>query len=218
MRRSLLNLPVNDFINQEKEELFSRLEEYSPIDLDSLTVEEQAKTISYRNWLVKQIVFSEFEYVDHLNTLITIFINPLRSLNIISQKEILDLFSNAEELYILHKELLESIEERVNNWSDTQKLGDIFVDMAPSFENYSTYCHNFDFAIQTLERISENQNFKLFLEKSKEHCKLSGIRSYLTLPIRRIPKCILQLEELVKNSWKSHQGFFSFSFFYYFNL
>jgi len=46
-----------------------------------------------------------------------------------TKAEIRKIFSNVEQLLPINKHLKNSIEERVNNWHETQLIGDIFLKM-----------------------------------------------------------------------------------------
>jgi hypothetical protein len=47
----------------------------------------------------------------------------------ILKEDVKNMFANVAHLLPINKVLLESIEQRVNNWTPSQKIGDIFVKM-----------------------------------------------------------------------------------------
>ena len=98
--------------------------------------------------------------------------------------EINQIFSSVDLILNVNDDILASLEERMKNWSDTQLIGDIFLDFvifcgnfffhceihfsqckkAPYLKLYSQYTINYDLAIKTLDNCrSENSKFKDFL-------------------------------------------------------
>jgi len=69
------------------------------------------------------------------------------------------IFSNVESLIEGHTEMLNALGSRLSQWSSEQRIGDIFVEMAPLFEHYCTYCRNHDASMKTLEIYLENGVF-----------------------------------------------------------
>jgi hypothetical protein len=54
------------------------------------------------------------------------------------------LFSDIEVILRMNTLLLDKLSERMNNWSNIQKIGDIFVGMTESFKLYTQYVNNFE--------------------------------------------------------------------------
>ncbi len=59
------------------------------------------------------------------------------------------MFSNVEQLLPINRELLRQIEERVRSWNDTQRIGDVFKQMAPFLKMYNAYGNNYERAVET---------------------------------------------------------------------
>ncbi len=111
------------------------------------------------------------------------FVDPLRkSLSsrhpILSGEKIGLIFSNLSFIRSINGELFSKLSARVEKWSPTQQVGDIFVEMVISFASdiqrfqgdslqysYSSYVNNYDQALKTLSWCQQNEShFAHFLE------------------------------------------------------
>lgn len=108
-----------------------------------------------RRRAVEEIVTTEQSYVRGLQTLCNTFYNPIRltpkslllrkstrndadkaNQRVIAADEIAAIFSNCDTLLGFHEQLLSQLETRFSTWSDVQKIGDIFLQMAPFLKMY----------------------------------------------------------------------------------
>ena len=62
------------------------------------------------------------------------------------------LFSNVHVVIPLNQQLLEELTERVNNWSESQKVGDIFLKIAPYFKLYNEYSNNYEASLECFDQ------------------------------------------------------------------
>ncbi|KAF0527764.1 Dbl-likey domain-containing protein [Gigaspora margarita] len=188
------------------------------------TPEEIAARNRKREAAVSEILNTERRYVDGLEKLVNIFLLPLREIcqktsqkngllsikPIASLEDIAALFGNIEQLLILHKSLLKSLEDRYRTWSPDEKISDIFLQTAPFLKMYIIYLKSFPRAIATMERLNKNsKEFKKFLSSCQSKQELGGLtfNSFLSLPIQRIPRYKLLLEALLKHTDESHPDF-----------
>jgi len=160
-----------------------------------------------RSKVAHEILNSELNYIKSLDILKTVFLDPLRE-SLSSNKPILGLekigliFSNIEFIRSINGELYTGLKARIDNWSPTQKLGDLFVEMAPGLQYaYSHYVNNYDQALKTLSYCQEKESsFNAFLEKNRKHPTYGtlSIGSFLIAPVQRLPRYELLLKEMVK--------------------
>ncbi|CAG8597369.1 8848_t:CDS:2, partial [Cetraspora pellucida] len=190
----------------------------------SPTPEEIAARNRKREAAVSEILTTERKYVDGLEKLVNFFLLPLREIcqktsqkngllsikPIASLEDISALFGNIEQLLILHKSLLKSLEDRYRSWSPAEKISDIFLQTAPFLKMYIIYLKSFPRAIATMERLNKtSKEFKKFLLSCQSKQELGGLtfNSFLSLPIQRIPRYKLLLEALLKHTDESHPDF-----------
>lgn len=94
--------------------------------------EEKAKHERLRASVAAEILSSERTYVSQLETLIEVFLTPLRSLTqgtsgseIIDAEDVDNIFSNIQIIYGFNKEFLTALEGRLETWTDAQCIGDV---------------------------------------------------------------------------------------------
>lgn len=80
------------------------------------------------------------------------------------EKQIVGIFSSIEIIYSLNMELFQRLEERRNNWNESQKIGDIFLTLGPMFKMYREYCQNFENAVKLLQELSLKKRWKDWLD------------------------------------------------------
>jgi hypothetical protein len=183
------------------------------------------KIIHIRNKVAAEIVSSEETYVHNLRVLIGTYVNPLRSVAssmspILTHDELNKIFSNVEGILSLSEELLNSLKERLKNWNTQQRIGDVFLKLVSFFKIYSHYCENYAKSIQFIkEKTKENPQFVKFLDTAYSVIEKEGVdeskggkmdltlSSFLIMPIQRIPRYILLLQEMKKYTWDYHPDF-----------
>lgn len=171
----------------------------------------RVKCESFRKKVVNEILETELTYVSHLKILMEFFYEPLLT-NSNSQKpmmsieEFKSIFSSLDIIKSYNEQLLSNITPRIENWSPTQKIGDIFVEMAGFLKVYTNYVSNYSHAIQTLGICKKRERVRQFFEENemKERTTIHSFNSILVMPVQRIPRYFILLKELEKHTWKDH--------------
>jgi hypothetical protein len=125
----------------------------------------------------------------------------------LSNEHITAIFSNIDILYNFCKELVHLLNERMKSWTAQSKLGDIFLRLAPFLKSYSEYTKNYDSARVLLGRLqASHPKFRAFIanRKSIQTSKNLDLPSLLIMPVQRLPRVILLLQELKKNTPDNH--------------
>lgn len=155
--------------------------------------------------------------MESLETLVRLYITPLQESlardnpPILSQTDLSTLFSNINVLAGLNRNFLRDLSERLKSWDNaTTQIGDIFLGFAPFFKMYTSYCGNHDTATEALKRIEkDNRKFRELIEANLGRPENKGLSlaSYLIMPIQRIPRYKLLLDELLRNTGESHPDY-----------
>ncbi|XP_059537938.1 FYVE, RhoGEF and PH domain-containing protein 6 isoform X2 [Myotis daubentonii] len=106
------------------------------------------------------------------------------------------------QLYELNRDLLKELEERVSNWTEQQRIADIFVKKGPYLKMYSTYIKEFDKNIALLdEQCKKNPGFAAVVREFEmsPRCANLALKHYLLKPVQRIPQYRLLLTDYLKN-------------------
>jgi hypothetical protein len=170
---------------------------------------------SLRTNLVKEMLNTEQFYLQCLNTLVKIYLLPLRETGIrnaqeafISLEDVRIIFGSVEVIYNINMEFCKKLEEKVNTWSSHQKIGSVFLSIGQFLKVYTQYINNYNQAASRLEECKKNKLFAQFLLDCKSLPKVElELSSYLIMPIQRIPRYQLLLDGLVKATPKDHPDY-----------
>ncbi|KAJ1921367.1 hypothetical protein H4219_000684 [Mycoemilia scoparia] len=167
--------------------------------------------------ITREILSTEKSYVNGLLLIEKVFLTPLLNTltspnPILTRKGIRRLFANFPDIINFNKTLLLSLEERLENpeapWNpEADCIGDIFVNMAPFMKMYSLYVRNFHSVLSELGSwISDNMAFSQFLKEAnkKPECQGLDFQSYMLLPVQRIPRYKMLLNDLLKHTPEGH--------------
>jgi hypothetical protein len=154
-------------------------------------------------------------YLQCLNTLVKIYLLPLRETGIrnaqeafISLEDVRIIFGSVEVIYNINMEFCKKLEEKVNTWSSHQKIGSVFLSIGQFLKVYTQYINNYNQAASRLEECKKNKLFAQFLLDCKSLPKVElELSSYLIMPIQRIPRYQLLLDGLVKATPKDHPDY-----------
>ncbi|KAL6041590.1 RhoGEF domain containing protein [Balamuthia mandrillaris] len=163
-----------------------------------------------RKKIAQEIYDSEKSYVQSLRTIVEVFIEPLREKKAdapITTDERKRIFGEIEVIKGYQEELLTDLGTRVNTWSIDQRLGDIFKNMVSFLKVYTSYVNQFDQAILLLgQLLAERESFRALMTylENKKQCRGLKLNSFLIMPVQRIPRYVLLLQDLVKNTYADH--------------
>ncbi|KAL6071132.1 guanine nucleotide exchange factor 9 [Balamuthia mandrillaris] len=170
------------------------------------------KLHKYRTLIVQEMLATERSYLQQLKQVIDVFLNPLKEAAqqgrpLLGESETKIIFSKIEVIFQINTELSEALAERVEkNWFPNQLIGDIFIKRAGLLNVYSDYAIHFGEAINLLETYKKSSRFSMFVEKGMKDLGMEGVKigTLLVVPIQRIPRYQLLLQDLLKHTWKDH--------------
>ncbi|KAI9104423.1 hypothetical protein DFS34DRAFT_603098 [Phlyctochytrium arcticum] len=172
------------------------------------------KNVKLRLMIVNEMLDTEASYVKGLLTIHKEFMIPLKeemyhSSSVISRRDYDTIFRYIDEIMAFNQLLLDDLVERIAFWHFEQVLGDIFVRAADSMKIYAHFVNNYDEAVETLSRVSDNPQFD---KKLAEIAKVMGHRApaltdLLITPVQRPPRYLLMLKELLKRTDARHPDF-----------
>jgi hypothetical protein len=164
--------------------------------------------VARRIALVRELVDTERTYVRSLSFLQQAYMIPLASDDLMTADEIKLVFSNLALLLAVHKELLSDLGSRFYGvTNESPCVGDIFAHLAPYLKLYAQYYRDFDRADTELKRvIASRSRVGAFCNKVKADPRSRGLDlvSYLIMPVQRLPRYVLLLEQLVQATPVGH--------------
>jgi len=157
-------------------------------------------------------------YVNSLKVCEKYYLNPLIVLisnnkPILSDVEVKSIFGFIEIITKFHIKLYDRLKERIGkSFTATTEISDIFNDFwnegAPKI--YTRYIQSFDEAMRTLAHCgSTNPTFKSYLSKTKSASEVKDLDllAYLVMPVQRIPRYIMLLDDLLKHTSATHPDY-----------
>lgn len=94
-----------------------------------------------------------------------------------------------------HRSLINDSQPR-----DSYQYGDIFSTMSFFCRSYVQYVNNYNASLTCLYQLRQKHDFALWLQKQERAAGKDTIESYLIQPVQRIPRYVLLLKEIVKNT------------------
>eukprot|EP01091_Cochliopodium_minus_P012252 TRINITY_DN367_c0_g1_i1.p1 TRINITY_DN367_c0_g1~~TRINITY_DN367_c0_g1_i1.p1 ORF type:complete len:1043 (-),score=301.79 TRINITY_DN367_c0_g1_i1:16-3144(-) len=129
----------------------------------------------------KSLVVSERSYLQSIVPILGFYLQPLKHELLkdhkklkIGSKDVSTIFNNIEQIVTLHTQLLNRLSELDKDWPFLTDLGKVFVDIAPSFKDYSYYvenCTNAKFFLTML--LQSNPKFARWLVDTERHVGLT---------------------------------------------
>uniref|UniRef100_A0A7S4M713 DH domain-containing protein n=1 Tax=Vannella robusta TaxID=1487602 RepID=A0A7S4M713_9EUKA len=171
--------------------------------------EKEKRRAELRHKCLEEIYQTEKDYIDDLETLINVFIFPMRAMAILDDKSLYNVFSNVEVLINCNKEMLTQLENTIQttNAGDDVTIGDVFTQLADYFKMYKVFCANQQTSLTTVELlIKKHPQFKKKLEVCHTDARCRGLflQSFLIKPIQRVCKYPLLLRELIRYTPEDH--------------
>lgn len=163
---------------------------------------------SKRSKIAFEIFSSEDVYLQKLRMLNEKFVVPLRgNTAVIIHEDYHPVFSNIQPLLSLADSLIMQLKSRMEGWDDRYtRIGDIFMHMGHHMKLFMTYAVQHTLGSQVLIKISAQDKFRTWLEKSEVECKRT-LNSLLLEPIQRVPRYEMLLKDLFKHTSENHPDY-----------
>uniref|UniRef100_A0A4X2LAE2 Vav guanine nucleotide exchange factor 3 n=1 Tax=Vombatus ursinus TaxID=29139 RepID=A0A4X2LAE2_VOMUR len=153
-----------------------------------------------RSCCLAEIKQTEEKYTETLESIEKYFMTPLK--RFLTAAEFDTVFINIPELVKVHRSLTQEINDSIVNKND-QNLYQIFINYKERLVIYGQYCSGVESAISGLDFISKTkEDVKLKLEECSKRANNGKftLRDLLVVPMQRVLKYHLLLQELVKHT------------------
>ncbi|XP_002735852.1 active breakpoint cluster region-related protein-like [Saccoglossus kowalevskii] len=184
--------------------------------LDSISIEfNEANSssmyslpVDMRKLVVEGILESDQAYLECLDTLQdymrVLLASSTTSQPAMSNADYQVIFFGIEELYRLSTEFYNALKERVDNWNESQIVGDLFLESSRRLSIYGEYFNNYGKAMETVYKCrNESEDFqKVTLNIPKPSSKENNVslEGLLYKPLQRVTKMTLTLADLLKHT------------------
>ncbi|XP_053377167.1 FYVE, RhoGEF and PH domain-containing protein 4-like isoform X3 [Mercenaria mercenaria] len=173
---------------------------------DSDSHEEEEKPKDRLHQIAHELLTTERAYVARLNLLDQGFHFRVtmenKHGNFLPNEAVTQMFSNIKPIYLFHKDfLLPHLEDRMQNWSNEQKIGDVMAKLAPFLKIYTEYVKNYDKAMAMIEKwTSQSPKFAALLQEIQQgpECGQLTLQHHMLEPIQRVPRYEMLLKDYLK--------------------
>ncbi|KAG1693329.1 FYVE, RhoGEF and PH domain-containing protein 4 [Nymphon striatum] len=128
--------------------------------------------------------------------------NENRAHKMFPQEVVTQMFSNIKSIFKLHSEhLLPQLEDRMKNWSNDPRIGDVMTNFAPFLKMYTEYVKNFNDAINLINCwYGKLPRFAAIMDDihKMEECGHLTLQHHMLNPIQRVPRYKLLLTDYLK--------------------
>ena len=164
-----------------------------------------AKWMRQRRFVIKEIIGSEKKYIDFMNLLVDVFARPSAPLMAGDMHKAI--FRDIDFIKNLNQKLLQDLNSAYEEleYDDKYKMGvgTIMIRFAPFLNLYMDYYTGHDQALLIIKEIQRQNHAvaKLWAAGAKDpRCRGSTIEFLLIMPIQRIPRYVLLLKSLIKET------------------
>jgi hypothetical protein len=158
----------------------------------------------YHNLVVQNIMDSERTYVQELKTVLTTYLNPLKTANILKHEQVSTLMGNISEIFLFQEKFFSAIEQCTGLRVLKQMLGHTFLSHAEELEKlYSAYVSNHPRAVAVLTDNSDE--LSAFMEANGATAPgMLTLTVNLSKPLRRLEKYPTEMMELARQMQDTH--------------
>ncbi|XP_037723992.1 protein vav isoform X2 [Drosophila subpulchrella] len=193
-----------DHTNTKEEEVYQDL---CALHRTSRSQTASSTSFEQRDYVIRELIDTESNYLDVLTALKTKFMGPLeRHLN---QDELRVIFPRIRELADIHTRFLDKLRESLTP-NAKLKMAQVFLEFREPFLIYGEYCSCLLGAIDYLADVcKKNQIIDQLVQKCERDYNVGKLqlRDILSVPMQRILKYHLLLDKLVKETSPLHDDY-----------
>ncbi|XP_022053958.1 proto-oncogene vav [Acanthochromis polyacanthus] len=162
---------------------------------------QQQKTgIDKRECCLQEIRQTEEKYTDTLESIKQHFMKPLE--RFLGEDEIENIFINIEDLAHTHRSMLGEVQSSIQHYG-AKNLYQVFLSYKERLLLYGRYCSQVEAATKRLDKLSNTrEDIRMKLEECSKRANSGrfSLRDLLMVPMQRVLKYHLLLQELVKHT------------------
>jgi len=193
-------------LGEKEEDIYEDLCSFNSTNRQLLNQIQSIQPVEKRDYILKELLETESNYVDVLNMLRKHFIKPITSIKDTDKKIV---FMNIKELGENHAGFYKDIREAIMG-KPRKKVGEVFITHKDRFLKYGEYCAHLPRAQQLLESLcSKSELVREEICRCEQSAKGGKFRlgDLLAVPMQRILKYHLLLRELLHNTPQSHEEY-----------
>uniref|UniRef100_A0A7N8Y7E2 Osteoclast-stimulating factor 1 n=1 Tax=Mastacembelus armatus TaxID=205130 RepID=A0A7N8Y7E2_9TELE len=189
-----------DFVEDEENEGDEIYEDLMRTDEQPEAVNIVMVAIDKRECCLQEIKQTEEKYSDTLQSILQHFMKPLERFLLVQDIE--SIFINIKELADTHRNLLEDVRSSIKTFG-AKNLYVVFLNYKERLLLYGSYCSQVEAATKHLDKLSNmREDIRMKLEECSKRANSGrfSLRDLLMVPMQRVLKYHLLLQELVKHT------------------
>lgn len=200
MEKKKTDTTMATYINDISEQLSSCLQ---LLDVSRKSNLEKFNPSIPRDKVIKELYTTEITYHESLSLLVkTLFLDNSIPF---SKIEFEDIFSNVIPIFKFSSTLLRLFDERFAVWgTESDSVGDLVLQRCPYLKIYRAYCDKYDLSQEALKKACKRKTISSYLEARQKDMNNQTIKSFLILPVQRVPRYMLLLKDIKKKTDPSH--------------
>lgn len=176
----------------------------SPIEIKSLTARHQ---------VCMELMQTEMNYVNILNTIMKLFREPLESADqvggpLLDPTEVKIIFGHLPPIFEVHSKLCHDLSELLNDWHEECSISSVILRHSQDLlKAYPPFVNFFEKTKEMLVECDQTKpRFHAFLKicQSKPECGRQTLVELMIRPVQRLPSVILLLNDILKNTSKNN--------------
>ncbi|XP_059189767.1 proto-oncogene vav-like isoform X2 [Centropristis striata] len=174
---------------------------------DLMRTDEQPETqktgVDKRECCLQEIRQTEEKYTDTLESILQHFMKPLQKF--LQPPDMESIFINIEDLAGMHRLMLEEVRSSILDYG-AKNLYQVFLNYKERLLLYGRYCSQVEMATKHLDKLSNTrEDIRMKLEEcsNRANSRRFSLRDLLMVPMQRVLKYHLLLQELVKHTTDS---------------
>ncbi|KAM7419634.1 hypothetical protein PAMA_016635 [Pampus argenteus] len=186
-----------DFVEDEENEGDEIYEDLMKTDEQP---EAQKTGVDKRECCLQEIRQTEEKYSDTLESILQHFMKPLEKF--LQAQDIESIFINIEDLANTHRNLLEDVRNSIVHYG-AKNLHQVFLSYKERLLLYGRYCSQVETSSKHLDKLSNmREDIRMKLEECSKRANSGrfSLRDLLMVPMQRVLKYHLLLQELVKHT------------------
>ncbi|KAF5277685.1 hypothetical protein FQR65_LT03665 [Abscondita terminalis] len=176
------------------------------------SIEAPRKVLTARQQVVLELVQTESNYVNILNTIMTMFKKHLEEMHeeeaLLNNTELKIIFGNLPLIYETHVKMLEELRWTSAHWTEERSIGNIILKYSTDLlKAYPPFVNFFEEMKEMLLLCDSNKpRFHAFLKacQTRPECGRQKLQDLLIRPVQRLPSISLLLNDILKNTPKTN--------------
>ncbi|XP_051775240.1 epithelial cell-transforming sequence 2 oncogene-like [Erpetoichthys calabaricus] len=210
LTESQSSVPLNDFIKDDDQTKNSTPEKME--DLAYLDTKLLRDSADKRTPFARELVQSEKNYVQTLEIVRDVYAAPLQAAlssnrAILSAANVQIIFTDALAVLEMNRTFLQELKERLNEWTPSQCIGDLFLKFGTGLKTYTNFFNNYPVVLKTIDKCRESiPAFWAFLRRHDKTVgtKMMRLQELLLYPSRRFEEYVSLLNALRLHTTADH--------------